>query len=368
LIIFIAAYPNTQTFNALRGSILAPLTPESEAITYDDLFAADELKPATYVFTDMERLHPLELRLASQYFRQLGRLPGFRVLNDPARVRARYGLLRALARAGLNDFDVYWADGFPRPNRFPVFLRIASDHIGPIGDLIDDQAALDARLNEIEADGIPLAGVLVIEFSSSRNQWGLYEKFSIFRVGTELVLSGLLVGPHWVVKDPAAEARVMTPDILQDQCMALRENRHAEALRAAFDIAGIEYGRADVGICDGRLQVYEINTNPTITASHGYMSEEHRGARQAFRDRFGAMLHRVDSKPAEAFVAVNLGRLDQPLATRREVAKALVAARSSSSTLSSAYRVNAQEFTRRGARRIASHIARRLKRTLVPST
>lgn len=372
MIIFISTYPHTYTFTALRGDILAPLTPESRAITYDDLFAANELMPATYVFTDMERLHPLELRLAGRYFRLLERLPGFRVLNDPARVRTRFGLLRALAQAGLNDFDVYWADSLPRPNRFPVFLRIASDHTGPLGDLIDDQAALDARLSELEADGIPLAGMLVVEFCGERNHaWGLHEKFSIFKIGDELTLSGVLVGPHWVVKDPADEARVMTPEILQDQCLALRENRYAESLRAAFDVAGIQYGRADVGICAGRLQVYEINTNPTVSASHGYMSEEHRGARQAFRDRFGAMLHLADSKSDEAPVAVDLGPLDQPLFTRREVARVLVAAREPSAVLPQARRAGGfgvREIARLGPRRIAGGIARRLKRVLLPST
>jgi hypothetical protein len=38
----------------------------------------------------------------------------------------------------------------------------------------------------------------------------------------------------------------------------------AEHLKKAFEIAGIEYGRADFGICKGRVQINEINTNPVV--------------------------------------------------------------------------------------------------------
>ncbi len=33
----------------------------------------------------------------------------------------------------------------------------------------------------------------------------------------------------------------------------------------AFDLANIEYGRADYGMVDGAVQIYEINTNLKIT-------------------------------------------------------------------------------------------------------
>ena len=31
-----------------------------------------------------------------------------------------------------------------------------------------------------------------------------------------------------------------------------------------FDLAGVDYGRADFGLVGGRPQIYEINTNPEI--------------------------------------------------------------------------------------------------------
>jgi len=47
------------------------------------------------------------------------------------------------------------------------------------------------------------------------------------------------------------------------------ENWHADVLGQVFGIAGIEYGRADFGIVGGRVQVYEINTNPHVSADPG---------------------------------------------------------------------------------------------------
>ena len=49
----------------------------------------------------------------------------------------------------------------------------------------------------------------------------------------------------------------------------VKENWSADVLRRVFEIAGIEYGRADWGIVGGKLQVYEINTNPQISADAG---------------------------------------------------------------------------------------------------
>lgn len=321
MITFIACHHYTYTFTALRGKILSQAVPPSRAITYDDLFAADALEPGTYVFTDMERLHPSELRLAARFFRRLGAMPGFRVLNDPARVKTRYALLRALAEAGLNDFDAYWADGFPRPRRFPVFLRVAADHSGPIGDLINDQSELDIRLRTLESNGMPLSAVLVVEFCGERNAQGLYEKLAFLKIGNRITLSALLLGEHWNVKIVASSMSLLTPTIMRDQLEAIRADRDSEKLRAAFEIAGIDYGRADVGICGGRFQVYEINTNPNITAGDQYVSNEHRESRQIFRERFASLLHDVDVAGGERPVKVDLGRLDNRSRSRREIAK-----------------------------------------------
>jgi hypothetical protein len=40
--------------------------------------------------------------------------------------------------------------------------------------------------------------------------------------------------------------------------------QHVNELRKVFQLAGVDYGRIDYGVCHGRIQVWEINTNPVI--------------------------------------------------------------------------------------------------------
>ncbi len=67
---------------------------------------ATALPKGTYIFTDVDRLSPASAWEASKAYRALKRA-GQRVLNDPARMLSRFGLLRALNRAGINEFDAY---------------------------------------------------------------------------------------------------------------------------------------------------------------------------------------------------------------------------------------------------------------------
>ena len=112
----------------------------------DELFAASELPPGVYVFTDFERLSAIELLAAAGIFRQASQAPNLRCLNDPARAKLRFALLRALKEAGLNDFDAYPANGLPRASKFPVFVRATADHGLALTPLLHSQADLDAAL------------------------------------------------------------------------------------------------------------------------------------------------------------------------------------------------------------------------------
>ena len=56
----------------------------------------------------------------------------------------------------------------------------------------------------------------------------------------------------------------MTDFAIADEYEAVKSNRFADVLLPVFEIAGIDYGRADHATIDGRTVVYEINTNPHI--------------------------------------------------------------------------------------------------------
>ncbi|MBW3097019.1 hypothetical protein [Pseudohoeflea coraliihabitans] len=319
MITFIACYRHLYTFRALRGRVLGPMMPATRAISYERFFASRGLRPGTYVFTDFERMHPAEVRLASHIERFYRDRPGFRFLNVPARVRIRLGLLRSLKEHGLNSFDAYPAESHPRPRRFPVFIRLSADHAGPIGGLIADQDALEQRLAELERSGVPLTGLLVVEYCADRLDDGLFEKFSVYRIGDRYTLAGLLVGQDWDVKSPDMD--FVDDEIMQRHLTIMREDHVSTAVRKAFELAGIDYGRADLGYGDGQVQVYEINTNPSIKAGTRYISEAHRESREIFRKRFAAMLHAVDL-PGGAMVPLKLGRLDGPSRDRLRLATA----------------------------------------------
>jgi len=52
--------------------------------------------------------------------------------------------------------------------------------------------------------------------------------------------------------------------VAEEEARFIDENPHAKQVRDIFRFARIDYGRIDYGIVDGRIQVYEINSNPTI--------------------------------------------------------------------------------------------------------
>jgi hypothetical protein len=70
----------------------------------------------------------------------------------------------------------------------------------------------------------------------------------------------------------------------------IETNPHEEILRRAFDLAGIDYGRADYGVVDGRVEIWEINTNPYLIRPEYTRQEARREALAAFSERFNAAL------------------------------------------------------------------------------
>jgi hypothetical protein len=184
------------------------------------------------------------------------------VLNDPARVRTRFALLRALHEAGVNDFNVYRVDEGVKPSRYPVFLRRAAGHGKPLSELLADSDALArARDAALEA-GVPESSLLIVEYAAEPVIPGVFRKLALSRIGARLLPQACVHDNQWLVK--YGELGAATPELYADECRIVRENPYAESIGRAFEIAGIEYGRADFGIVRGRVQVYEINTNPTV--------------------------------------------------------------------------------------------------------
>jgi hypothetical protein len=201
MLFFVATRFHQYTMAALRRTACGGHDVTVVPLAYEELFAAPQLSGGTYVFTDIERLSPLERRLAAEVFRKMRAHPAaFRPINDPARVRHRFALLRALHEAGINSFDAYPAEGLPRPARFPVFLKSCSDHNMMVTGLLPDQAALEAALERVQAAGTPLGDLAVIEYCAEPVRPGVWCRYTAFRVGDAILPDLPVTQDHWTVK------------------------------------------------------------------------------------------------------------------------------------------------------------------------
>lgn len=260
----------------------------------------------TYIFTDMDRLGAKALAGTSDLYRRL-RQGGARVLNDPARVLGRYGLLRRLHAEGINDFTAYRVDSCETPARWPVFLRSDGGHDRPLSGLISEPEQLARVIEARVAEGAPITSLLIVEYAAQEAAPGLFRKLSVFRIGDAMVGHTCVHDSKWVVK--YGKGGIATPELYEDEYRMVRENPYGEPLRRVFDLAGIEYGRADFGLIDGRPQIYEINTNPHVVLepkSNGVARRDDSNA--IFRANYLVALNAIDVPPSDAKPAPQLSR------------------------------------------------------------
>jgi transposase-like protein len=258
MIRFLISRGHGYTLECLRKT---PQAPATSLMTYDRLLRSRWLRRATYVFADIDRLSFWDLELTAHSYLEMKRL-GLRVLNNPATVKTRYALLRALHRAGLNDFNVYRADEINSSIRFPVFLKKNQMHDAPLTDLLHSVRELENAIAAAANGGTPMENLVVTEFAAEPVQPGVYRKLSAFRIGDLIVPAISVHDAVWLIK--YGQLGIAGEDLYRDELKLLQTNPFAGHLRKAFEIAAIEYGRADFGIYKGCVQIYEINTNPSV--------------------------------------------------------------------------------------------------------
>jgi hypothetical protein len=260
MIILITTRGNGRTLDSIPRRTFGVPTPDMRITHYERLYRAWRVPRATYIFADLERLAPWELRVAADLYRSLT-AAGLRCLNDPAKAMARVELLDALYRAGINPFSAMRADIGPRPVRFPVFLRHEDDHAKADPTLYHGQDELDTALHRLRRNGTPLRGLIVVEQAAEPYSEGLWAKWGTWRIGDHVIDEHIAVDDTWLVK--TGDHAKITDAICEDEHDAVSSNRFGAAIRPAFDIGCIEFGRADHGVVAGRSVIYEINTNPS---------------------------------------------------------------------------------------------------------
>ncbi|MGB6994965.1 MAG: hypothetical protein WBG00_17215 [Thermoanaerobaculia bacterium] len=240
-----------------------------------------------YVFTDLEILAAGEVELVEALARRLAESPGTTILNDLARSLTRFDLLRALHEAGVNSFGVDRVNRSSEPERRPVYTRDDRSHDdGSMSELLHSPAELSRHLADLAASGADLSHRTLVEYAGAPGDDGLFRKYAAMRLGDAIIPCHVFYGHHWVVKHSA----VFNEATAREELEYIEANPHQEILRRAFDLAGIEYGRADYGVVDGRVEVWEINTNPYVIRPEYTRQEARKEALAAFSERFNDAL------------------------------------------------------------------------------
>jgi hypothetical protein len=293
LIVFVTSPGHGYTVAALKEKRYGVATPTVQTVHYYRLFLTPSIPVATYIFADLERLAPWELALAASLYRSLVGA-GLRCLNDPARAHQRYPLLRALHAAGINPFTVYRADDNPRPRRFPVFLRDELNHNGALAGLVLDQADLDARLAALRRGGTPLTGLLVVEYCAEPIAPSVWRKWGSYRIADGFHADHGDVEDTWSVKYGMPELE--TDAVLEEEHAFVAGNAVPDAVRRAFAIGDIEFGRADHAVVDGATVIYEINTNPVFLPLTAQGSATRDDSKLIGRRRMADLLAAIDTQ------------------------------------------------------------------------
>ena len=266
-----------------------------DVVTYDQILRRRSPHKATHIFTDLDRLSDWELHEAALTFRDLQSC-GMRALNDPARFLGRSGMLRSLHRAGINQFDVYRVDSLERPKRWPVFLRLEGNHAAPVSGLLQGEEELESALEAAVAQGAPKSALLVIEYAAEPVRPGVFRKLSVFRVGDRFLGYTCVHEDSWIVK--YGKAGIASDDMYEEEHALVRDNPFAEAVKPAFDLAGLDYGRVDFGLVDGKPQIYEINNNPFVDLSQKLGAASRRNQSSAlFRENYLEAMSDIDTFP-----------------------------------------------------------------------
>lgn len=285
-------------------------------LSYEQMFHERRVPAGTYVFTDFDRLTRYELECASEAWRILQRHSGMGLmLNAPHRVLERVALLQALHRARINNYGVWRIGDGILPDRYPVFIRSEDDCTGPETDLIPNEYALMQTIALLQERGKPLRGRIAVEYCAERHMDGYFRKYGAFKIGKTILPHHVHFSPHWIVK--AANARrdavnddpgkISLPSHEREELDYVMENPHHRELETIFQIASIDFGRIDYSIVGGRIQVYEINTNPTLPSAGRPGAAPHR---QITRERFKAAFLALEPYPLpqNALIPIDLAQ------------------------------------------------------------
>jgi hypothetical protein len=242
--------------------------------------------------------------LVQRLARQIAATPGVPLLNHPAHVLQRAALLETFHAQGWNDFRAVPVGAPLEALRYPVFLRRASRHDGPLTPLLHSRRELDAAIGWERLRGQPMHDLLVVEYLDTSID-GAFRKYAAFVVGDRVIARSLSFGRLWMRKHHSSD---FSQAMVEEELEYVSTNPHASELAERFARANVQYGRIDYSLQDGRIQTWEINLSPTIGRTGATPSRRMPPAlepvrtetKRVFYAAFGEAFEAIDTVPVGA--------------------------------------------------------------------
>ncbi len=240
---------------------------------YEELPFRPRLNPGVYIFTDLERLGPVETELRSKRHHQLLRPAGRVCCSTIPRKRCADTICSAPCTPGLNRFNARKIDdGTTSRLNSPLFLRNDSDHKAP-----------SRRCSMMQAKSIR---------PSPRRSHKAKTATSFYSVQyvdtrTPRALSQILLLPRRASlhsSPPHSHPRMGRQNTsirstrlrIEEEMTFCNPNRTPTQLERIFDIANVDYGRIDYAVPSiTRFKHGKSTPTPTITGSRPARSRSH---------------------------------------------------------------------------------------------
>jgi hypothetical protein len=301
LIYYLVTKEHDYTIRSFLSTWGKSLKPYLKVMSYETLFRKPRLSAATYIFSDIERLTESDAQTAALIVTALGDQWGasIQMLNHPTVSMTRYELLRRLHSEGVNDFNVYRLTEALIPERFPVFIRNEDDHEGSLSELMETPEALFAAIRDIETRGVSRRNKMITEYCDTSDSDGIFRKYSCFCLAGEIIPRHVCFGRHWMLKYP----ELTGPEQTREEMDFVQSNPHERQIREIFALARIDYGRIDYSFKNGRIQVWEINTNPGLVSFLSAGVSERLPLHEAFLENFTRVMRKIDRQESKEKMA-----------------------------------------------------------------
>jgi hypothetical protein len=93
------------------------------------------------------------------------------------------------------------------------------------------------------------------------------------------------------------------PEQTREEMDFVQSNPHERQIREIFALARIDYGRIDYSFKNGRIQVWEINTNPGLVSFLSAGVPERLPLHEAFLDNFTRVMRKIDRQESKEKMA-----------------------------------------------------------------